>query len=461
MNNDLFDSDIDQVKSRGWRRGWSFVAAASGAAIGLGNVWKFSYLAGENGGAAFVMAYLICVLLVALPVMIAEVVLGARGRSNPVSAMQVVALEAGASPWWQCIGWMGCVAGMLVLSYYSVVAGWGLAYIGKMYSSQFNAVSVQLAGDGFAQLLSSPIELIQWHSLFLAMVLLVVCLGVRRGLSVAARMLIPLLFIMLIALVLYSSQVGDLEAALTFMFAVDFSRLSIEAWLEALGHAFFTLSIGVGAILTYGGYSPDKRSITGMVAAVVVMDTVVSLLAGLAIFPLVFSFNIAPAMGPGLLFVAMPYSFGNMAYGDFYGALFFVMVSLAALGSGIALLEPATAWLVERFRWWRPAAAGVVATVVWLLGLATIFSFNVWSDVRIANRSVFGLLDFITANILLPLGGLLIALFVGWKMRREVLRDELYVEGEQLFSLWYWLLRYIAAPGVLLVFAAALYQYLM
>ncbi len=457
----MLDSNLHQVKRRGWRRSWPFVAAATGAAIGLGNLWKFSYLAGENGGAAFVFAYIVCVVLVALPVMVAEVVLGARGRSNPVTTMQTLSLEAGVSSWWQCIGWMGCLAGLLVLSYYCVIAGWGFAYIGKMFSGQFTAGSVQLAGDGFSDVLASPLELVKWQSIFLAIVTVIVAAGVRLGVSVAARVLVPLLFIMLVALSIYSSQVGNFDAAFAFMFAADFSVLNTEAWLEALGHAFFTLSIGVGAMLAYGGYSPDKRSITAMVGTVVVMDTLVSLLAGLAIFPLVFSFNMAPAMGPGLMFVALPYGFGNMEYGNYYGAMFFLMVSLAAIGSGIALLEPATAWLVERFRWWRPAAAVAMAFIVWLLGLATVLSFNIWAEVSLLGMSIFTLLDFVTANILLPIGGVLIAVFVGWRMRREVLRDELYVERPQLFSLWYGLLRYIAAPGVVLVFAVSLYQYLV
>ena len=190
------------------------------------------------------------------------------------------------------------------------------------------------------------------------------------------------------------------------------------------------------------------------------MDTVVSILAGLAIFPLVFSLNMAPAMGPGLMFVAMPYGFGNMIYGNYFGALFFVMVFMAAITSGVALLEPATSWLAQQFRWWRPAAAVVMVLVVWLLGLATIFSFNIWQHVDVFGMSVFSLLDFVTANLMLPIGGFLIAIFVGWIMRKEVLRDELYAESWQIFSLWRWLLRYIAAPGVLVVFLWSLYPWL-
>ena len=446
---------LSQTKSRGWRRSWSFVAATTGATIGLGNLWKFSYLAGENGGAAFIIVYLVCILLVAMPVMIAEIVLGSRGRSNPITTMQDVSLEAGVSAWWQGIGWFGCFAGLLVLSYYSVIAGWSFAYISKLFAGDFDATSAQLAGDQFNAFLAEPQSMLEWQGLFLLIIFLTIAVGIRRGIGLLARLLMPLLFVTLIALAVYSSQVGDFQAAVNFMFTPDFSSLTRQGVLVALGHAFFTLSIGVGAMIAYGAYVPDKRSITSMVSVVVVADTLVSLLAGLAIFPLVFSLNIAPAMGPGLMFVAVPYGFGNMIYGNYYGALFFLMVSLAAITSGVALMEPATSWLSERLRWWRPVAALMVVAIVWLLGLASVFSFNEWKGISIAGMSIFSAVDFFTANLLLPAGGFLTAIFVGWKMRREVLRDELYVEGRVLFSLWYWVLRYIAAPGVLVVFLSS------
>lgn len=448
------------VKTRhGWGRSWSFIAAATGAAIGLGNLWKFSYLVGDNGGAAFIFAYIVCLLLVAMPIMIAEIVVGSRGRSNPITTMQDISLEAGVSSWWQVIGWLGCAAGLLVLSYYSVIAGWSFAYIGKLLGGEFVAGSSQLAGDSFNLFLSSPQHLFKWQGVFLLAILAIVIAGPRHGVSLVSRLLLPLMLIALVALVLYSARVGDFDQAYVFLFDVDFSSLTRSGWLIALGHAFFTLSIGVGAMMAYGAHVPSHRPITGMVAAVVTLDTLVSLLAGLAIFPLIFGLNMAPAMGPGLMFIAMPYGFGNMIYGNYFGALFFLMVSLAAITSGVALLEPATAWLAQRFNWWRPAAAVVVILIVWLLGLVTVFSFNIWQHISYGGMSVFGLLDFFTANILLPIGGILIAIFVGWRMRTEVLRDELYVERSAIFWIWHWTLRYIAVPGVLLVFLSTLYQY--
>ena len=444
-----------------WRSRWTFVAAATGATVGLGNLWKFSYLAGENGGAAFVLVYVACVFLVAVPVMIAEVVLGSRGRANPIATMRDLSLEASASHWWHGLGWMGCIAGLLILSYYSVIAGWGLAYVEKLFNGDLNAVTAEMSGSQFNQLLADPLTLIAWQGVFVLSIVFVISLGVSFGLATIKRLLVPLLLVFLVSLTLYSIRVGDAEQAYRFLFGFKPDMLTTEAVLSALGHAFFSLSIGVGAMMAYGAYVPDRKSIVGMISVVAVLDTLVALLAGAAIFPLVFGLNIEPGMGPGLMFVALPYAFGNMIYGEYFGALFFVMVTLAAIGSGVALLEPATAWMVERFRLWRPVAALILGVMIWLVGLCTVFSFNVWADVRIFDMTVFGFLDFISSNIVLPVGGLLIAVFVAWVMRAEVVRDELFVESQWLFFCWRWVLKYIAAPAVLIVFVFSLYQRLL
>lgn len=454
-------SFIRQSIQGGWNSRWTFIVATTGATVGLGNLWKFSYMAGENGGGAFVIAYLLCVLLIGLPVMIAEVLIGSRGRANPVSTTQDLSREAGRSSAWQLIGWLGCLSGFLILSYYSVIAGWGLAYVDKMLGGEFQAGSAALAGEQFNNLLADPVAMMKWQGAYVAVLVAIAALGVSRGLAWTSRLLIPLLLASLVLLAFYSLRVGDAEAALTFLFTFDAGALTTRAVLDAMGHAFFTLSIGVGALMAFGAYTPDRRSIIGMLSLVALLDTVVALLAGLVIFPLVFSLNIEPSMGPGLMFVALPYAFGNMDYGDYFGALFFIMVSLTAVSSGVALLEPATAWLVERFRWRRPLAVIFLGVVLWLLGLVTVFSFNWWAGVRLFGMTPFTLLDFVSANILLPAGGLLIAVFVAWKMRRETVRDELYVENEPLFTLWRWLLRYIAGPSVLVIFATLLYQRLL
>ena len=449
------------IERQGWQQRWTFIAASTGAAVGLGNLWKFSYLAGENGGAAFVLVYLASVFLLALPILLAEVIIGSRGRANPVSSLHHVALEAGSSRFWQIIAWLGVAASLLILSYYSVIAGWIFAYVEAMFDDVFIGLNVRLVGDHFNHLLEDPRRLIIWHSSFVALIVLIAAFGVKRGVARAARILIPVLIIALILLAVYASKIGDIDTALEFLFKPDWSALTPAMILAAMGQAFFTLSIGMGAMMAFGAHRPDRHSVVGMLAMVALLDTAVALLAGLAIFPLVFSLNIEPAMGPGLMFVALPYAFGQMVYGDFFGLLFFLMVACVSLTSGVALLEPVTAWLVERFNWWRPLAATAVGVLVWLLGLLTVFSLNLWADINLWGMGVFEWLDFISANILLPLGAWLIALFVGWWMRAEVISDEMFDDHPWIFSLWRLLLRYIAAPAVLVIFIVPLYQRLI
>lgn len=442
----------------GWGSRWTFVAAAACFAVGLGNLWRFAYLAGVHGGGSFVLVYVLCVLLVALPVLIAEVVLGSRGRSDPIHSMQNLTAEATTGRGWQVIGWLGVLAGLLVLSYYSVVGGWVLAYVEQVGRGTFEAASARQSGEQFGALLASPGRQLFWHSLFMALTALVVALGVRRGVGLVMRLSVPLLFLVLIGMVLYSAQRGDWASAWSFLFRFRAADFNAEMVLVALGQAFFSLGIGMGAMMAYGAYAPDRRSIAGMLGMVAIFDTTVALLAGLAIFPLVFALHIQPGYGPGLMFVSLPYIFGNMPYGGLVGAAFFALVGLVALSSAVALLEPAVAWLVQRLRWWRPAAAALLASVVWALGVMTILSFNVWAGVRWQGRGLFAWLDLLTANLLLPLVGLLIALFVGWRMRAESARDELYVESRGFFWLWRWLLRYIAPPAVLAILATGLYR---
>ncbi|MCR8921268.1 sodium-dependent transporter [Dasania sp. GY-MA-18] len=444
-----------------WGSRWTFVAATAGAAVGMGNLWKFSALAGANGGAAFVVVYLFFMVLVSLPVLIAEVVIGSRGRANPITASQNLAREAAVSSWWQLMGWLGCLAGLCILSYYSVMAGLGIAHIDSIFTGQFKGLTAAKVGEAFNQLLADPWQLALWHSIFLALVVLVVSTGVERGMARMARIILPVFVLLLVIVVLYSNRMGDMAAAQQFLFSFQWQAITPEIVLAALGQAFFTLSIGLGAMMAFGAYMPDGRSVAGLLSAVVLIDTAVALLAGLAIFPLVFSLNIAPSTGPGLMFVALPYAFGHIEHGELFGGAFFTVVALVGLSSGVALMEPAVAWLVERCKFKRLFAALTVGLLAWGLGIVALLSLNEWSDVRWLDRSIFNWLDYISANILLPLGGLLIAIFVGWRMRLEVVRDEFYKHSGVVFVLWYWLLRYIAAPAVLLILLLPLYRWLV
>ncbi|WP_461516611.1 sodium-dependent transporter [Porticoccus sp.] len=442
-----------------WSSRWTFVMAATGSAVGLGNIWKFPYIAGENGGGAFVLVYLLCILLVGMPVMVAEVMLGRRGRQSPINAMRYLTQEAGLHGAWNAIGWLGVTAGLMILSYYAVIAGWALYYIGQMASGTFQGASADQAGVVFGQLLSSPKELIFWQSIFMLLTMAVVVGGVTRGLGVAVRILMPLLFVLLVILLGFSIQRGDFARGYNFLFSFNYEALTWAGVLEAMGHAFFTLSLGMGAIMAYGAYMPDHARIGRTVLAVGFLDTLVALLAGLAIFPIVFANpTIEPGAGPGLMFVSLPVAFGNMAGGLLFGSIFFVLVTLAAWSSAISLIEPAVAFLIESKGFNRITANLLLGGIAWSVGLGSVLSFNVWADVTLAGFNFFEFMDFLTSSVMLPLTGLFIALFVGWLMKPGAVRSELMDESSGVFTAWRWILRYISPAAVLVVFVMGVYK---
>lgn len=442
----------------GWRSQWTFILATTSATIGLGNLWKFAYLAGEHGGAGFILMYLACVVLIATPVLAAEVVLGTRGRSDPIHAIEAALLESALSRRWRWLGWLSCLAGLLILSYLSVIGGWIIAYCRWLYEGDLAATSARQVGELFSQLLSDGSRQIGLHALFMFCAWIVVALGVARGLGLVLSVIAPLLLVLLIVLVLSAIRMGDVAAAFEFMFALRNDQLHFDGALAALGQAFFSLGIGMGAMISFGGYAPERRSITHMLGAVVTLHVVIALLAGLAIFPLVFAHRVQPGFGPGLMFVTLPYIFGNLPYGAVLGTVFFSMVLLAALGSAIALLEPTTAWLVQRFRWRRPFAALALAVLVWLAGLPSIFSFSLWPQWRPGGKSVFAWIDWLSADVMLPIAALAVAILVGWRMRPQAIHDELLAAHPRLFALWRLLLRYIAPPAIGIILCAGIYR---
>jgi NSS family neurotransmitter:Na+ symporter len=442
-----------------WGRRGTFVLAATGSAVGLGNIWKFPYIAGENGGGAFVLMYLLCICLIGLPVMVAEVLLGRRGRASPILAMQKVTRESGSAPGWNVIGVFGVLAGFLILSYYSVIAGWTLEYVTTAAQGGFAGLDGDSAKRTFEALLANKSTLVQWQTAFLCMTVLVILFGVKRGLETAVRILMPLLFVLLLVLLGYAAYVGDFAAGASFLFSFKFSDLSLEGVSLALGHAFFTLSLGMGAIMAYGSYMPHNTSIVKTVFTVGALDTLVALIAGLAIFPIVFATNgVEPGDGSGLMFISLPIVFGAMPFGTLFGTLFFLLVTLAAWSSALSLLEPAVAYLTERFRFHRVSANLLIASLAWLLGLGTVFSFNDWSDSSVIwGMNFFNFIDFVTASVLLPLGGALMAIYVGWFMKLKPLRRELRLESGVNFNRWFTVVRYVSPVLVLVVFVIGLY----
>jgi NSS family neurotransmitter:Na+ symporter len=444
-----------------WSSRLMFILAATGSAVGLGNIWRFPYITGENGGGAFVLAYLICLAIVGIPIMMAEVLIGRRGRQSPVFSFQTLAVEANGHRAWRWVGWAGMLAGLIILSYYSVIAGWTLAYVVRIASGSLVRVTAEGASSIFAQLVVDPERLLAWHTIFMVMTIKVVSRGVKRGLEQAVKILMPLLFVMLLVLVIYAWRQGDFEQAYLFMFDSDFSKLTPSALLVALGHAFFTLSVGLGAMMVYGAYMPGGLSIAKSSILVGLIDTVVGLLAGLAIFSIVFAHDMAVGEGPGLIFQTLPIVFGQMPGGSFFGTLFFLLLVFAAWTSAIALIEPMVSWIVEKREIDRIRAAIWTGIVAWLLGILTILSFSSWSfsfrfGGELKRHGLFDVLDILTSSIILPLGGLCIALFVGWVMSRESVVDEMGGRSGIGFKLWYFVVRFITPVAVVLVFLQAI-----
>ncbi len=435
-----------------WSSRFAFILAATGSAVGLGNIWKFPYITGANGGGAFVLVYLMCVAFIGIPIMMAETMLGRRTRQDPVNTMEQLTEEAGADKRWHYLGWLGISAGIMILSYYSVIAGWASAYVIKAVTgSFFNADAAAIKGI-FDAFVGSPMQLIFWHSLFMAATMLIVVRGVNNGLEYAVRHLMPGLFGLMVLLLAYAMTTSGYFQGLNFLFSPDFSKLTSDSVLTAMGQAFFTLSLGMGAVMVYGSYLSADVSIAKASIIIAAADTLVALLAGLIIFPIVFTHGLHPDSGPGLIFKTLPIAFGSMTGGWLFGILFFVVLAIAALTSSIALIEPAVAWLVESKGYSREKACIASGLVTWALGLGTVFSFNIWSGVKIFDRTFFDLLDYLTANIMLPVGGFCIAVFSGWIMHQQHSEQELNLPNPQSYRIWKFLVCYVAPISVFLVF---------
>lgn len=441
-----------------WSSRLAFILAATGSAVGLGNIWKFPYVTGENGGGAFVLVYLLCIAIIGIPIMMAEVFIGRNGRNNPVTSMQLVAERNLSSPAWRISAIIGVLAAFIILSFYSVIGGWAASYIGHAASGGFTGQSADAIGALFGDLLASPGVLLAWHTLFMALIIFVVARGLKSGLERAVTILMPALFVLLLLVVGYAATTNGFGRAVSFLFTPDFSALTVNGVLIALGHAFFTLSLGMAIMMAYGSYLSPDVSIGRTAVMVSVMDTVVALLAGLAIFPLVFANGLEAGAGPGLIFQTLPLAFGQMPMGSLFGTLFFVLLLFAAWTSGISLLEPVVEWVEEKFSMARVGSAILVGAACWLLGVASILSLNEWAGFaplgmfeRFEGNTIFDLLDFFTANVMLPLSGLLTAVFVGWFVAKESLKADLAMESGS-FTLWYNLIRFVTPVAVAIVF---------
>ncbi|OJA06121.1 sodium-dependent transporter [Halomonas sp. QHL1] len=438
-----------------WSSRMTFVLAAAGSAVGLGNIWKFPYMVGESGGAAFVFVYLLCIALIGLPILVSEWLLGRRGQKNPASTMSELARTAKKPKAWAIVGISGIVGAFLILSFYSVIGGWSLYYTVNSVSGAFTGQDADGIGALFNGMLSNPGLLLLGHSVFMLLVIGIVARGVTKGLEGAVRILMPVLALLLVVLIGYGMTTGHFGEALTYMFNPDWSKLTAETVLAALGHAFFTLSLGMGIMMAYGSYLGKDIDLLQTARTVIIMDTVIALGAGLAIFPIVFANNLDVASGPGLIFVTLPLAFGNIDGGLLLGLMFFLLLTFAALTSAISLLEPVVEFIEERTPLSRVTATIVAGVGAWLLGIAALLSFNVWSEPVLFGLGVFDLLDTLTSKIMLPLTGLGAILFTAWCLERNSVEDELGLSATGK-SVWNIIARYLAPAGVIAVFVTGL-----
>ena len=438
-----------------------FFAAAIGSAVGISNVWKFTYVAGENGGGAFVIVYVAAIAFIALPALIAEFLVGRRGGASVVKTMDLLAQRDGINPLWRYYGVMGALGAFIALSFYAVVAGWTIDYFYQSIVRGFADVTVDDSGRALGELLASPGRMIVGQSVFLFLTVVTVAAGVRHGLERVLRWLTPALFVILLMLLVYAFFVGDVRAGAAFMFLPDFSMIDTQTVLLAVGQAFFSLGIGLGVLLTIGAYMHQTSSIIRASIVVAAADGAVALIAGLAIFPIVFAYDLSPAEGPGLIFATLPVAFGKMPAGAWLGPLFFVLMAVAALTSAITILETVVAAIEDYSGLSRKWIATITGALLWIVGLGTVFSFNLLDDFypldflpAFEGRTIFLSLDYIVSNFMMPAGGMLIAVLAGWGLGKRSTMDELAVTGNGWFRLWLFLVRIAVPAAIAMVFVS-------
>ncbi|RZT96848.1 NSS family neurotransmitter:Na+ symporter [Ancylomarina subtilis] len=427
------------------------IAAAAGSAVGLGNIWKFPYITGVYGGAAFLFVYLGFIALIGLPIMLSEFMIGRKSRSNVFGAFKNLAPKSG----WKYAGLLGVVAAIMILSFYGVVAGWSIDYIVKSITNSFADKSPDELGSMFTQFIEAPILPIFYQLLFMLMTMAIVIIGVKDGIEKYAKILMPLLVVIIIVLDIRAVTLEGAKEGLSFLFHPDFSKLSSDGILSALGHAFFSLSLGMGTLITYGSYIGDENNLAKTALQVTIADTLIAILAGVAIFPAVFAFGIEPSSGPGLVFITLPNVFQQMPGGIFFSILFFLLLTVAALTSSISILEVVVAYFREELKIKRKLATLLATLLISIVGVFCSLSMGLFKAETLFGLNLFDLLDWISANMLLPLGGLFISLFIGWYWGRKKIEEEL-AKGSKLsrglITVFLFIVKFIAPGAIAIVF---------
>ncbi len=446
---------VASENSAHWSSRFAFLMASVGFAVGLGNIWRFPYVTGENGGSAFVLIYLLCAFCIGVPCLIAELLIGRRGQQSPPQSMAAVAEESGRPRAWGIVGGMGVFTAFTIAITYAVVVGWVLWYLYKAIATGFTGMEPAAAAAEFEGLLGNSGGMLFWTVIGNLIVGAIIFAGVKDGIERAVNIMMPLMFALLIGLGVYNAFTGGFVETLEWLFTPDFSKVGPGTLLAAIGQAFFSIGVGMGGMMTYASYLPKSFSITRGAATVVFADTLVALLAGFVVFPAVFHYGLDMASGPGLIFQTLPVAFSQMPGGHVVAVLFFIMLSVAGITSMVGLLESVTAFVDQRLGVNRHIGVASVIATVTLCSVASVLSYNVWQDIRVAGMNFNEFADALPTKILLPLGGLLIAAFAGWFMLREHSEDEL-ATGPLNFTIWRTLVRFVAVPAIAFILISGL-----
>ena len=440
---------------RGFTSNIGAILAAAGGAVGLGNIWRYPYMLGQNGGGAFLLVNMFFVLAIGIPLMMTEFVIGRRSQRNVVGAYKKLERKKG----WATIGYFGIVAAVLIYAFYSVVAGWTLDYIVLACSNQLSGLSPEEISETFASFTSNSFWPVFYQLMFLILTALVITFGVQKGIEKVSKILMPVLFILLLLMCVRSLTLPGAKDGLAFLFHPDFSKLTGAGILGALGQSFFSLSLGMGAMVTYGSYIRKEDSLFKTSVWISVCDLMVAILAGVVIFPAVFSFGMDPAGGPQLVYVVLPNVFNSMPLGAMFAAIFFVLLGIAALTSTISLQEIIVAFTVEELHWSRRKSSIISLLVIFAIGVFCALSFGPLSDVKLFDRTIFDLFDLITASYLMPIGALAMTIFLGWFYPKVEVKDEITNGGTlkgSLFEIYYFILRYVAPLALIIIIVSGI-----
>lgn len=438
-----------------FKSSFGLLAAAIGSAVGLGNIWRFPYITGKYGGAAFILVYLICVAAIGIPIMLAEFLVGRQSKKDAINSFK----ELAPGSKWYISGVLGVLAAFMILAFYGVIAGWTLEYIVKSFGNQFAGLGAEEIGKMFSDFVTNPIRPVIWQVIFMAITGIVVATGVEKGIEKYSKLLVPLLLVIVIILDIRAVTLSGGKAGLDFLFKPDFSKITGEAILAALGHSFFSLSLGMGIMITYGSYIPKEEGLGKTSIKVAISDTLIALLAGIAIFPVVFAFGIAPNSGPGLVFITLPNVFAQMPGGYAFSILFFLLLGLAALTSTMSLLEVVVSYTIEKFNMDRKKAVAICTLLITVLGVFASLSNGPLSGEVFFGKNFFDFLDYLTANYFLTIAAFITSLFVGWKLDKSIIKNQLTNEGAinaGYMGIFKFMIKFIAPIAIIIVFLAGI-----